>query len=441
MKLNSRTKLAMKHSILLTATLACILAGCTKEISNPVSGERQAQVKATIEGQTKITLTDDAVNKKSTIGWKNGDVIDVLYKDGGYSLKPFTTTGDGNFTGTVSGTESGDVAYVAIYPSNIVKSIYASTGKESIHLNLPEVINGDGADAIPMIAHTLKANFDGTYAFKQAGSVLRFTFSNIPAGAKQLVITSEGSDLAGTYYTSYDATNNIFTYTEGTSEDGAQKTVTYNFTRNADGTNVFYLPFGIATPWFYFNFTFLDENGDQICTKKTTLTGITDTKTERGKMYRFKLNCRTFTGYPTSVLTLTKDNMPTAATTELPGYAFTAGGYDFYAFQIKQDGSDIRFYNSVSAKLYNKTSLGVIQKIIFRKGATTMYYGSFSVYAGTAQDPSSTKISASNAVADASAGYSEVTYDFSGGSYDYFSIVSDSAYYNYVGSIEITYAP
>ena len=343
--------------------------------------------------------------------------------------------------------------HVAVYPQNIVKSIYASSGKESIHLLLPSVVDGDGSNIIPMIAHCANASFSGAYEFKHIGSVIRFSMTNIPLTAKQLVIScgtgDAGADLAGTFYTTYDSGNDVYTYTSGSNDDGEQRSVTYNFTPNSDGTYAFYLPFGTGQkPRFNFTFTFKDKNGDAICSKTTTLSSLKDISLAKNTIYRVKLDAYTCPNYPVKKITINPSDLPSTASTTSQGAKVTVGGIDFYAYRVhKNELGDMEFLNNETwtddstmsgdeSMLYNADGLGQITSIKISRGATTMWGPK--VFVGAAACPKATKVSVSSSVDYSGDGYDPLTYDISG-SNSYFSIINISKYHSYTGAIEISY--
>ncbi|MBQ6197859.1 MAG: hypothetical protein IJK44_01315 [Bacteroidales bacterium] len=376
----------------------------TEENSNTVEEitpvENIVTIKATIEGgETKTTYTEDTGTMKAIVGWEAGDKISILYSNGGYKKYEFeTTSGDGSFTGTPGGTEGGTYAYWAIYPYNICNDLYPSSSepyKESTTITLPTEYTGSGADGIPMLAHTLKASFDGTYHLKHMGSVIRFKFTNIPSTARQLVISNDSRDLAGRYYTTYDSANDLVYYTSGTGDDGEQRSVTYSFTPGVDGKYTFYLPYGCdVSPSGNFTFTFKDSGGDEICSRTTTLGGLANVTLARNTMYRVNMNVIGFDGYPgLSSVAISPSSLPSTATSATK---FTISGLDFYSYYVVKDGDYIKFSGDGggSERIYNDTSLGTIVKIVVSNTATGKYYrDNYILYAGTSADPSSTTIS------------------------------------------------
>ena len=445
------------------------IAGCTKtpSVQEPIVPEEEPSVitpeneaktvtiKATIEGVTKTTYTEDTGTMKAIVGWEAGDQIKVLYSDGtggGYSVKDFTTTGDGNFSGTPGEeTEGGAYAHVAFYPVASYASIWKGTDKESFYFNFPDEITGSGADMIPMMVYTPNADFelDPVYRFKHTGAVLRFRITNIPSTARKLIITSASHELAGRYYTSYDSTNKLYYYTSGTSEDNgdggvnAKYSITYNFTPNGDGSYTFYLHHGLTAPSGNFTFTFKNEGGDVICSRTTTLGGLASTTLVRNTMYRINLDAVSFDGYPLSVVTIEPSNLSNSHNGVLPGNAFKSGGFDFYAFNARKPSSsnNIEYNNTGTASIYNSTDFGRIVRIVINKGASTYYRSAFKLYVGSTTKPSINEISYSSYVDDGGNNMS-TTYNLATGDYHYFTFLSiDAQYYAYTGSIQIYYKP
>lgn len=442
----------MKKYILYTAA-ALVFAGCTVEpMEKDVvadSTEHVVTINATIEGfeaDTKTAYTDDLEHSKALVSWSAGDVISILYKDGGYKKIPFTTvTGDGKFTGKVSGTEGGDIAHWAIYPYNICTDLYPSEGtKEATTIVLPTEYTGNGADGIPMSVHTINDNFSSTYNFKHMGSVLRFKFSNIPSNARHLVISHASRDLAGKYYTSYDSSNDLIYYTIGTGDDGSQRDVTYHFTPEEDGTYSFYLPNGVgsdAKPSGNFTFTFKDAGGAVICSRTTTLGDLSSVSPVRNTLYRVNIDALSFDGYPLSHLTIGPSVVPSVSSSEAD---FTVGGFTFHGVMVSDyeynSGNNIKLYKDgelKSSRIYNKTDFGRIVRIVVSAGSQNYFNDSFTLYAGSSANPTTTSISYSSHVSGESS-----TYILTSDDYHFFTFRINSTGNNqYLGTIDIYYIP
>ena len=292
----------MKKHLLFVASAIVALAGCSVESIKLVEPEENlVTVKAVIDGNdTKAIYTEDTDNMKVNISWSINDEIAVLYSNGSgedYTQKTFiTTAGDGTFTGTPGTAEGGAYAHMAIYPASIA-TMSKESGFEGVYFTIPSEIDGDGSDIIPMLAYSPNASFDGTYHFQHPGSVIRFKFTNIPSTARKLTIyNTDDVELAGRFNTIYQ--DGIYYYTDGATTDGNQYSISYNFTPNIDGTNVFYLPFGVTRPWCNLTFLFLDSGDNLISTRTTTLTGLTETVLQRNTMYRVRMNVDTFIGFP-----------------------------------------------------------------------------------------------------------------------------------------------
>ena len=446
----------MKRYIYILSAALLLLSSCSIKPTNPekeaMIEEHQVTIKATfeeIEDLTKTTYTEETGTMKAIVDWSAGDKISILFKDGGYKKKEFTTiSGDGVFSGVASGTEGGDYAYWAIYPYNICDDLYPSGNKESTRIVLPSEYTGDGTDGIPMSVHTLRDDFDGTYRFKHMGSVIRFKIVNIPSNARHFVISNSSYDLAGRYFTTYDSTNDLIYYTSGTSEDGNQRSVTYHFTPNEDGSYTFYLPFGVATPSDNFTFTFKDEDLDDICTRTTTLGALASTSLQRNTMYRVNIDALSFTGYPgLSKVTIIPSNLSGTHNGTAPGNLFTVGGFNFYALNARKPSSKnwIEYNNSGNGSVYNASDFGRIVSITVNKteeDSFNYYRSLFTVYAGTEMNPSTTTIDYSSFENDDSSHNLSTTYVFTKGDYHYFKLMStDTQYYQYTGTIEITYLP
>lgn len=444
----------MKKHIFYVAA-AIVLAGCSVESldleQTPNSGERVVTINATIEGfegDTKTSYTDDLEHSKALVSWSAGDVISILYSDGGYKKRAFTTPlGDGKFTGTVSGTEGGTYGYWAIYPYNICTDLYGSDPKESTAITLPSEYNGNGADGIPMLAYYSKSkgSFDNTYRFKHLGAVLRFKFSHIPSTARELVISYDEQEIAGLFRASYDSVNDLYTYTYPSPDDdgtkGVQKAVTYRFTPGGDGTYSFYLPFGTISPSGNFTFTFKNAAGESICSRTTTLGTLASTTLARNTMYRVNLDALSFDGYPLSHLTIGPSDVPNVSSSEED---FTVGGVTFHGVMVSDyeynSGNNIKLYkdgDSKSSRIYNKTDFGRIVRIVVSAGSQNYYNDSFTVYAGSSANPITTNLSYSSHESGVSS-----TYIFTSGDYHFFTFRINSTDNNqYLGTIDIYYVP
>lgn len=430
---------------LLYAAAIIVFAGCSVEpmekclTSN--SDEHIVTVKATIEGfenDTKTSYTLDTENSKALVSWSAGDAISVLYSNGSggsYTQEPFTTAeGDGIFSGGASTTEGGKYAKFAIYPYNICNSIWPDNTnlREQFQVTLPDHINGSGADAIPMVAHTLTASWDETYHFKHLSSVIRFSFTNIPSNARQLVISHASAELAGLFYIAFD--EGVPYLNEGASEDGYQRSMTYDFTPDA-GAFTFYLPYRVGvTPSGNFTFTFKNVAGEVICARTTTLGTLASTTLARNTMYRVNIDALTFDGHPdVKSLVITPSVVPATKNN-----TFTIDGKELYAYEVfKENATNIKFNGTEDSKIYNNTSLGRIIKVVVEKDSCTEGYDGtyYTLYAGTTSNPSS-EISRSEYVYNNFAVYSLM-----GGNYSYFSFMNNKAWGNRVGKITVYYKP
>ena len=402
-------------------------------------------IKASIEGETKTTYTEDTGSMKAIVGWEAGDKINVVYSNGGYNQYTLETTGNGEFTGSVAGTEGGKYAYLAVYPYGILSSAWnvdAET-REHIQITLPDEFIGSGADAIPMAVHSLKTSFDGTYHFKHLGSVIRFRITNIPSTARHLSITSASRQIAGLCYVYYDSDSGCFYYEEGTNDDGsADNTVTYHFTPNLDGSYTFYLPYGCKTPKGNFTFTFKDSENADICSRTTTLGGLASTTLVRNTMYRVNMDAMSFDGYPLSSITINPTHLPSSATSPTK---FTVNTFDFYSYYaVNESGTTIKFSGDGAGaeRIYNSTSLGTIVRIVITNSADEKYYrDNYILYAGDSEDPSSTTISYSSYEGSGN-NQRSTTYILSSGSnkYSHFSLKNEQTWSDrIVGNITIYY--
>lgn len=119
------------------------------------------------------------------------------------------------------------------------------------------------------------------------------------------------------------------------------------------------------------------------------------------------------------------------------GIASTGNGG---GIQMQGNASDVAKQGIIA----NVTALPSIQSlvIVLRVSATSQYEPAYNVYAGTAANPSKSDASISNVstveTIDNFKLYTQ-TFDFTGGDYNYFSLINDLAGALYVDSIKITY--
>lgn len=276
----------MKKIAFLFAAGLMILAACTK--TDESKGLRTFTIRAELPADVRAAYAADG-----KFSWEAGDVIDVLFNNNGYSFYQLTTTESGksvSFSGEVSGEEGGNFDYLAVYPSGLLGGIWPGDGHEGFSVNMPSVVNGSGADQIPMIARVSKASGSTTYQFKHMSAVFRFDMRNIPAKARRLDITSTGNGIVSTFWPSFADDGDYITW----AENHDNNTKTFNFTPNADGTFTFYLPFGCIGPWNNFTFTLFDGDGNPIREKTTTLGSYKDKTLEKNKMYVVGLDASMF---------------------------------------------------------------------------------------------------------------------------------------------------
>ena len=96
-------------------------------------------------------------------------------------------------------------------------------------------------------------------------------------------------------------------------------------------------------------------------------------------------------------------------------------------------GSGIQMKKSTNAYVANKTAIPNIKSVkVTVADGKTFYPTNLKMYAGTAELPETTEITATSDETSS-------TYDFSGGSYSYFKLVNTSTYAVYLGKVEISY--
>lgn len=134
---------------------------------------------------------------------------------------------------------------------------------------------------------------------------------------------------------------------------------------------------------------------------------------------------------PGKVYTLTAANLPTAYPSEQT--VVSEGGIDYYTYIVANYGSGIQMKKSTGAYVANKTAIPNIKSVkVTVADGKTFYPTNLKMYAGTAELPETTEITATSDETSS-------TYDFSGGSYSYFKLVNTSTYAVYLGKVEISY--
>lgn len=227
-KIMKRLLFSVISLLVLTAT------SCSKnELSTIQENTYVHTIKASIAGfGTKTTMYGNTVN------WEEGDRIALLTNNGN-NIAFTLTDGAGTTEGTFGTTENieGMVFVAALYPYNQSARYY--NGKISTVLPSGyDWIEGENSKA-PMAA---LINDNNNISFKNAGSLVALTVNNIPAGYKEISLSSDKAvnGAAEIYFTAGIPSGKII------STEEANKTTTISFTPSDVPTNkLFYFPLSV----------------------------------------------------------------------------------------------------------------------------------------------------------------------------------------------------
>lgn len=196
----------MKKLLAIISLFALVLTSCEKEETMPV-GSGLDILTATIENaaDTKATLQDGT--NGNVVVWENYDKISVFVQQGNtvtnvqYVLNSGKGTTEGIFIEADTDFELAADATVlaAVYP--YTKGATYSDGTIS-GLSTNSTYTYSSTEKVGPMA----AKADGTaLAFKNAGSLVKVSTSNIPAGYTSIELSSATSNLSGSYSISLDA--------------------------------------------------------------------------------------------------------------------------------------------------------------------------------------------------------------------------------------------
>ena len=298
----------MKKLLYSVFALAGILTlSCTKEAESPVTPAEEV-AKNTTTYTFKATLEDALTRTTYTdfqkFSWLAGDKIDVFtYNEEEETLRitGFEAQEDGVTTLFVGEVEDGYYpSNLAVYPDNAV----FINSMESVYLPAYYIVDGETDEyytvpsANPLQNLTLigHVNEDQTaYAFKTAVGAVKFTFDNLPDGAKFLRIYAPEEKIAGYFYidendllTNESAVPGTYTTSNGNTYDYSSNSLWYEFTpENGSATLYIPLPVGKLSAGTVF---FIEDEDENVLYQRTT---VKDIVVERNKVTEIAaLNCQ-----------------------------------------------------------------------------------------------------------------------------------------------------
>lgn len=187
----------MKRTAIILAAAAFVLAGCVKATPEPEYNQDTTLYRT---GKVTLLASIEDFGTKAEIPatghglWKKGDCITVYTTDG--TPVEFTLEGTGDtkrakFVGEIpSGKELGNLA---VYPSNVVKS----KSGNSITVTVPDSYDKDDNTFLGVMTAAIADSFEIT--FRQAMSLVSFSFTQFPANGTKVVIEEPGYCLSGDF--------------------------------------------------------------------------------------------------------------------------------------------------------------------------------------------------------------------------------------------------
>lgn len=175
----------MKNRILLGfAALGLMMSNCSnEELNNLVVSNGNTSIKVAMEqpASSRASLDDEGV-----LTWIEGDKMQVYTTAGEWKEFAYNTT-SGEFEGTLDTEEK--ITDYAIYPS------VATPGTNAASVTLPAAYTlGDATDNVNaiMLASDIEEGAE-SFSLKHLGGVIRFSVTNVPAGASKLVFTADNT--------------------------------------------------------------------------------------------------------------------------------------------------------------------------------------------------------------------------------------------------------
>ena len=180
----------MKSNVFFIAvSIVMILAGCTQEddwgSNNAISGNYT--LNAIIENDDR-TLTRTTVNENGQVLWTENDCIGVFgnkgTKNASFALAKGFGEMSGSFKGNLSVDEEAETAY---YPYAEDAALNGNT----LTFTLPTEYTYTGNSNAPMLG---VKNENGDFQFKHLAGLLKIMLKDIPEGASEFLIMSEGDN-------------------------------------------------------------------------------------------------------------------------------------------------------------------------------------------------------------------------------------------------------
>lgn len=202
-----------KSAIIFSAALALMMAACVKPVQEP---EYNPDITFSKTGKVSLLASIEDFSTKAEIPatghglWKAGDKIAVYTTDG--TPVEFTLDGTGDtkrarFTGEIpSGKEMGGLA---VYPSDAVSKKEGNT----LTVNIPE--SYDKSDNRFLGVMTAAISNSSEILFRQAMSMVSFTFTQFPANGRKVVLEEPGSSISGSFEMNLDSEDACISPKEG----------------------------------------------------------------------------------------------------------------------------------------------------------------------------------------------------------------------------------
>lgn len=181
----------MKKSLFYLASILAIAVGCAKELEQnqeeaPIEAVKEYTIIASITPETKTTVTDEGV-----FSWADNEKIAVA--DATTTKKNFSIDNEKKAIGVFkySGTDvSGDLRF-AVSPYNVM-SVPATSGNDvTINLRTSYTSEGGSTNAIMIAGAPTIDDKEHIFVFRHAMALLKFTYANIPVGAKSFRLTMD----------------------------------------------------------------------------------------------------------------------------------------------------------------------------------------------------------------------------------------------------------
>ena len=255
----------MKKSLFLLASMAAILAACTKEL-NDLSIKDGGLQKVTIYASGEDTNTKTTL-EGNTFAWGGDENIVVV--DGTTTPKYFTVSDRAN--GKFTGTKDGDLRFAAtpvaafstIPVSGTVLNVYMPAAYD---FGLSE--NKTVTNALMIAGPPQEEDGKYLFTFKHAAALVKITVENLPVGTKSLLLTTD-------QYISGYVEKDVSGFVEVASSElqAATKSVKIGFSTavaSPNSTKVFYVPVPVGE-YKEFTVTLLDATDNPLATKSKVL--------------------------------------------------------------------------------------------------------------------------------------------------------------------------